>query len=316
MVKYFYNKNDAENYTFQSNKKIKMICPDCGCVKDMVICNLYNQGFGCTECGDGVSYPEKYVISVLNQLNIKFESQKTFKWSTKISNDIHRRIYDIYIESLNLIIEVNGNYHYKETKIGNKSIDEIRLNDAYKKELALQNNIKYYIELDCEKSNSKYIKENILNSKLAELFDLNNIDWKKCEEYSLCNLVKEACNYWNNGIKSTTEIGGKMGLISQTISKYLKQGAKFGWCDYSVETSEAYRQAKLSKLNKERCGKSVMCVETGQVFDSISELCDESMHMFGVKFYSGNISRVCKGTRPHSHGYTFRYVEEGVSVAI
>ena len=32
----------------------------------------------CRKCSDGISYPEKFLYSILEQLNIDFETQKIF----------------------------------------------------------------------------------------------------------------------------------------------------------------------------------------------------------------------------------------------
>lgn len=55
---------------------------------------------------------------------------------------------------------------------------------------------------------------------------------KKCDEFSYSSNIKIACDYWNNDIKNTKEIGKLMKLHRSTIYKYLKKGVKLGWCDY------------------------------------------------------------------------------------
>lgn len=69
MVPYFQGGIDeASNYTKCSGKKIIPICPHCGRIhdKEVSINNLYNNhGYKC-QCSDGISYPEKFMISFLN----------------------------------------------------------------------------------------------------------------------------------------------------------------------------------------------------------------------------------------------------------
>src|SRR5574344_202584 len=48
--------------------------------------------------------------------------------------------------------------------------------------------------LYCRKSELEYIKNNIFESKLNEIFDLSKIKWDECEEFALSNRVKEACD--------------------------------------------------------------------------------------------------------------------------
>ena len=61
--------NDAEKYTPSSNQRVEVMCPLCGHHKFMKIQDIYDiHSMGCA-CGDGAKYPEKYMFSVLNQLN-------------------------------------------------------------------------------------------------------------------------------------------------------------------------------------------------------------------------------------------------------
>ena len=52
-------------------------------------------------------------------------------------------------------------------------------------ELALRNGIDEYIIIDCRKSNLNWIKNNILDSSLVNIFKLDDIDWELCDEYKI-----------------------------------------------------------------------------------------------------------------------------------
>ena len=73
MVKYFQGGYDeAKQYTVTSTKKIKPVCPTCGRIKEseIMICSIYNNhSIGCI-CGDGISYPNKFGYSFLEQLQV------------------------------------------------------------------------------------------------------------------------------------------------------------------------------------------------------------------------------------------------------
>ena len=91
MVKYFQNIEDASRYTKYSKEVVNFVCPECGRVHSKAIHNVMsNKGLSCI-CGDGFSYPNKFIYSMLEQLNIEFETEKRFEWSDN-------RIYDFYIE--------------------------------------------------------------------------------------------------------------------------------------------------------------------------------------------------------------------------
>lgn len=240
IVKYLVDANDAYIYSYRSNKKIKMRCPNCGHVKDMCPDQLYVSGFACPKCSDGISYPEKIMFSMLDQLNIPFSTQlckTTFDWCKNYR-------YDFYIPSTNGIIEIQGMQHYEEgfnKSILNKNIKtlkELQENDRVKKELALKNGIKNYIVIDCRYSELEFIKNNITNSELSKLFDLSTIDWLKCHEYACGSLVKKACDLWNGGINTTIGVANELKMSRGTAIKYLKQGAMLGLCNYKLQSNK------------------------------------------------------------------------------
>lgn len=168
------NPEDGYKYTQSSNKKADWRCPNCeDIIKNKVIGNINIRGLSCHRCNDGVSFPEKLMYLVLKELNIQFELQKKFKWSDN-------RIYDFYISSMNLIIETHGTQHYTKNgfhTLGGRTLEEEQANDKYKYDMAIVNGINEYIVIDCRYSDFGFIKNNILNSRLAELFDLSKVDW-------------------------------------------------------------------------------------------------------------------------------------------
>lgn len=105
MVKYFQGGYDeAKKYTRTSSRKVNFICPDCGQIKDNAICisKLYiNKSIGCSCKGTYMSYPEKFIYSILKQLDIDFQTQYS-------PNYLGLRKSDFYIPSLKLVIETNG----------------------------------------------------------------------------------------------------------------------------------------------------------------------------------------------------------------
>lgn len=75
LIKYFIDINDAYTHTIYSEDKVCVKCPICGFEKQIIIHNLTRSGLGCNRCSDGISYPEKFIMSVLNQLHIKYITQ-------------------------------------------------------------------------------------------------------------------------------------------------------------------------------------------------------------------------------------------------
>ncbi len=286
VAKLLANPEDGYKYTQYSNKKVNWKCPDCGYImKNKKICHISYYHFSCLICGDGVSYPEKFITSILNQLNIEYEKEKEFKWCKN-------RRYDFYLSDYNIIIEGHGLQHYKPEfeRINNKKIRtflEEQNNDKYKQEKAKENKINNYIIIDCRYSEIEWLKNNIINSKLNDLFDLSNIDWLKCHEYACNSFVKTACEYWNNGIHNTKKIGLLMKLHYGTVRDYLKQGFKLGWCNYNAKEEMMKNGINAGKKNS----KKVRCIETGQIFEST----------VNARKYVGTsinaISECCRGKR-------------------
>ena len=306
LIEYLKYKNDKE-ISYGSGKIITTICPNCKYEKNLPIRNLWSKGFSCPKCGDKIPYPEKYMYNLLEQLNIDFISQLTkskYKWCEDYK-------YDFYIPLITSIIETHGMQHYKESTGNwkNEGIDKLQENDKLKKQLAIKNGIKEdnYIVIDCRYSNLEFIKNNILNSKLNELFDLSNIDWNKCHEFACSSRIKESCVLWNKGIRSTREIGKIMKLYYTTIIKYLKYGAELGWCDYNPE-----EQKKLHLENKQI---PIICINTKEIYNSIADACRK------YNLHDSNIIICCKDKRksagkhpetgePLKWMYYNKYIEE------
>ena len=257
LIKYFGNVEDSKKYTKYSHVKISMKCPDCGFIKIMPIQRLTEKGFGCINCGDGKSHPEKLMHSLLTQLNIVFKSEYSPNW-------IKPKRYDFYFEvkTGKYIVEMDGWFHFQDNNRSGQTAKATKEIDSYKDKLALEHNIEV-IRIDCKKVNLEYIKNNILNSNLNKLFDLSEIDWFKCEEFACSSFVKIACELWNSGLNSSQLVSRNLGMHVATIIKYLKQGTKLGWCNYSPQ--------KQKELNTKSQSISVICINTGEVFNSIKE---------------------------------------------
>lgn len=219
------SEEDAKTHTKSSNKKIEVTCPDCGRKKSVIINNIYKRKSICCACGDGLSYPEKFMNSVLSQLGVEFEIQYSPEW-------IRPKRYDFYLPDFNMIIETHGKQHYEDCSWC--KCEDVQDNDKYKRDVALDNKVSEYIEIDCRESDIDWIKNSILNSKLNDIFDMSKIDWTTCEEFALSNLVKEVCNYWKNKEEWETDkdLVNIFGLNKATIIKYLKKGTKLEWCIY------------------------------------------------------------------------------------
>ena len=315
MVKYFQGGYDeAKLYTKSCGKKIKPICPSCKNIREkfMTVNDLYmKKSIGC-KCGDNISYPEKFMYNILKQLNIKFETQlsKTkFEWCKN-------KLYDFYLSEYNCIIETHGRQHYERAKGFYKTLEEEQENDRCKERLAKENGIGNYIVIDCRHSDLEWIKNNVLNSKLNELFDLSKVDWSKCEEFAInFNIVKEVCEYWNHkeDWETIKDLAKIFNCDPATIDSYLRKGENQGWIKDYQKIRNLSNLKKSANAVRKRCAKRVEIfknnISLGK-FEAIADIVRQSEDLFGVKMSSGKISQVCLGKKPQYKGFTFKYVEE------
>jgi len=273
IAKYLKNSEEGYEISHGSNKKYLFKCPDCGHERLITINDVTSDGYTCTVCSDGIPFPEKFMSSILKQLNIDFKREKSFIWSKN-------KRYDFYIEYLNCIVETHGKQHYDDSfNWGNRIRDynDEKENDDFKEKLANDNNINHYIIIDAKFSEAEYIKANVISSKLNELFDLSIVNWRDCEEFALSNMIKQVCDKWNEG-SDITILKDTFNITRSCIRNYLKQGAELGWCDYDP---------KLNNLNPN--SKKVICLNTGDIYHSIweaSKHCNSSDQL---------INRFCNG---------------------
>jgi hypothetical protein len=300
-AKLFWNEEDGLIYTCNSGKKADFKCPECGSkIEQKIIANVNRQGLSCPYCSDDIPYPEKFIISLLDQLNIKFKYQKSFDawYDNKI-----KRYYDFYIPHLDCIIETHGMQHYDESfeRYGDKArtVKEEQENDAYKKNIALRNGINnsLYIVIDARYSKLDFIKNSIINSNLSNLFNLSNINWLRCHEDACKSIVEKVCLLWMES-RNLSEISKSLQLDRATIRKYLKQGSKIGWVNYDAEN---------------RKKKSIPIVQLSLNGEFINEFSSsfEASKLLGLK--SNNISSACKRKNGKSYGYMWMYKDQYTS---
>lgn len=304
LVKFIVNKDDSTKYSYGSSTKIQMICPYCNEERLYPINKLCRFRTLPCKCGDGFSYPNKFVYNFLSQLNIEYISEKVFEWAKD-------KRYDVYIPSLKILIENHGGQHYeKYNGIYKHSITEIQINDRLKEDLAFVNGVEHYIKLDCRVSESQFIKDSIMNSKLPKLLNFNesDIDWTECEKYALGNILSVVCELWDERTNHKDTIS-ETGLSKATIIRYLKSGAELGMCGYDAkrEMARNYENVKKrvmassNKVEVFKNGESLGVFKSGKYLSRVSD------RIFGTKFKYPNIIAVCTGRRKHHKGYQFKY---------
>lgn len=238
------NQEDGYKYMQYSKFRLDWKCPNCGKhIKNKKIADVNVYGLSCTDCSDGIKYPEKVMREILNQLQVEFIRDEPFRWS----ND---KRYDFYIPSLNTIIETHGGQHYnggfKTYNNGNTLEHELQ-NDTEKERLAILNNIEKYVVINCRKSEIDFIKNSILDSELSIIFDLSIINWTLVEKNAQKSISYESLLLWNGGCRDIEEIASKLSIHREAVRRYLKQWSKIGKCDFGAFSKSKRKIIQLDK---------------------------------------------------------------------
>ncbi|QQP10898.1 hypothetical protein FJQ98_16770 [Lysinibacillus agricola] len=272
------------------------ICSNCGLeIKNKEIRVIVKKGLPCTNCSDGFSLPEKMMSAILSQLNINFDSQKSFSWS-------NNKRYDFYLPTLNMIIETHGAQHSVNPYKNGRSLKEEQINDEFKRSVAIENKIKNYIEIDCRVNDFDYIKKSIFNSTMTNFFNLKIINWENVYKKSFNSMVNEVCEIYKTTELTHTEISKKLNVSSSTVIRYLKIGAKMGIVEYTPNGERGIRSSGI--LNK----KKVVQLE-GSNLIKVWQSIDEASNAMGLKS-SSSISIACKNNNRTAKGFNWSSLEQ------
>lgn len=309
LARLLWNPEDGYKYTYQSNKSVDFKCPNCQSkVANKSINSVCNQGLSCPRCSDGVSYPEKVMYNILYQTDEVFEYQKIFNWAMD-------KKYDYYIPILKCLIELHGGQHYREANNW-RSFDDEQQNDITKRDLAFDYgkvDVEHYIVIDCSVSELKYIKNNILNSKLSRLLDFSKVNWAIVGEFSAGSLVKTVCDLWKESEDVvTSEIVTKTGLSRTTVIRYLKKGKELGWCNYDPREEMVKCGTKLGNKRADKIipKRPIVQLSRDEKYIKRFESLSEAERQLGIS--NQNISSVCLNKTKFAGGYKWVYEEKYV----
>jgi hypothetical protein len=281
-----------------STKTITVICPDCGRLKNIKPDQVTSSHTIRCPCGDGMSYPNKFMFNLLEQLKIDFIPEYTDVWSERCR-------YDDFIPNIKCIIENHGRQHYEEVAFTERTLTEEKTNDEKKMELALANGVQKYIIIDCRHANANWIKKSIMNSDLPRIlgFSETDINWDQCDIFAHKNLAKEICEYYKaHSNMLIQDIAKHFNLSRSTIRKYLAIGNKYGWCNYSTQNSYKTKGKALSGRNNPSAAK-VYCIDNGRVF----ECQKDAIKLLNLSAIS-HIPDCCSGKRKSAGGYRWKYL--------
>lgn len=271
LVDLLHNKEDGYKYRSNSNIKLKWVCPHCDSVLTYSPYVVNTFGLRCHNCSDGISYPNKFIHSLFSQLKddiSNYQTEYSPEW-------IGMKRYDVYFEHKNLkyIVEMDGGlgHGYSSYNNDNNDIKKSIEIDKYKESEALKHNIKV-IRIDARYSTLRYIKQSILDSELKDILDLSKINWLKCHLDATTSKKKKIIQLYNSGVKNINDIVDIVENISYvTVYKYLSDASKYGLCDYDPKSYVKYR-----KINNKHICKKVICLNTLQVYNSLTQAAKEN----------------------------------------
>lgn len=282
------NPEDGYNVSYGSGKKVWWICPNCGEELHKTVSNVVNKGLSCNNCSDMFSFPNRFMNNLLRTIRIDFEPEYIIKGC--------KYRYDFYIPLLSCIIEMHGRQHYEEWGKSGKSLKETQENDKNKYEWAINNGIDKYIVIDSRNSSASFIKNNILNSDLSKIINLNDINWNIVAENSFKSVMHTIKDLYIGGYK-VSNIAEQLKISTTAVIKWLHKATKLGLCEYTPDKGF---------LNDER---KVILVNTKEIFNSISD----ASRQYNISV--ADISATCQKKRNYcgfvnEQPAVWRYLEE------
>ena len=291
LVQYLEDKEIAYKYGKGSKKRVKIICPNCGSIKEINLCDYGKNGLCCSVCGDNISYPNKFIRNLLDMLKIDFEPE----WINEKSPGCY---YDVKFEKDGeiFLVEMDGAFHYSEQGYG--TLRATQEKDKIKNNYAKNNGWKL-IRIEALKSDPEYLFNNIKNSELSTILKLDNFDYMECGKRSEKSLMVAVCEYYNDYFyESKSQIAKKFKLNIETIFNYLNRGYKNG----------------MVKINPKRMNSSkiVSVFKDGNLlktYISVTVCTQKFQEDFGVEGPNRDLmSKLVLSSTPY-HGYTFKYAE-------
>lgn len=293
-----------------SEKRIKTRCPLCGTEKELGIKDFVRRKYSCQKCGDKISYPNKFIRTLMGYLQVD-----KWQWEYKVyDNDNHYYYYDIWfaLKNKEYVIEMDGLQHYRNSF--KQDVADVQKNDNIKEELA-KNKGFTLIRVNCEKSSFLWIKNNIENSLLNELFDLTQINWEKigCEINK--DIITEICEYTTqNPTIILKDIGKNFYISEDAVRTYLKRGSEVGIFNYSI--LEENKSKKLSEcmiknqLNKPYNAYDVNTCEFLGSYLTLNEGIKDLTERGYGKISQSGISQVLNNQINNHLGIVFFYIDD------
>lgn len=295
LVKYFKNKEDAYKYSYGSGEKVKVKCYKCGIEIDMILNHLSERGFSCPICSDKVSLPNRILRAFLKSVSKQIEEygfEKRFNWS-------QGKIYDGYFikNHQGYLVEMQGEQHYKDAW---DSKEITQNNDKLKEKLAKENGFKLII-INCKNSDFYYIKNNIMNSELGNLFSIRKRNWDTIFKEATSSLIIKVAELYNKGAISPTQIGKELKIHRKTAQNYIEKASHLNMIVYKKKINPIY-SINVYDLNYNLLFNSVKLKECIRILEGLKP----NTHLETIKKY-------CNSNKPY-HGYYFYFADSDPNI--
>lgn len=230
--------------------KADFYCQRCGkIVRGKSISNVHKRRqVPCPYCANGVSYPERYMIALLEQLRVPFVHQHTVRFTRDGHNRNYK--YDFYDPERQLVIETHGQQHMEPgafERLGGQTLEMIQQNDAEKEHYATRVLDLKYVALDCRRSDPNWIRREVIN-KLS-FYPLESVDWYTVQVSASKSLILQLISLSKQGY-TQKQIGEIVHMSPSTISVKLQKAIRDGL--YDGITPRTLQAAENKRLLEEK----------------------------------------------------------------
>ena len=248
-AEWFVDKTIPENRSRYSHENADFYCQECGrIVKDKSIHTIYQRQYiPCPYCTNGISYPERYVMAVLTQMQVAFVYQHIVHLEEKIFFK-----YDFYDAERKIIIETHGPQHFLPgvfERFGGYSLEKIQKIDRQKEKAARCTLKARYIYLDCRKSSPDWIRKQI--EKKLQIYPLEKIDWEKAAQEAKKSVLMKMIDLSKQGY-TQKEIAGIVHLSASAVNVKLQEAKRCGLFDGVTPRTIKIEENKRIAARKER----------------------------------------------------------------
>jgi len=301
------NPEDGYTHGRGSGAVVDFKCPHCGKVVKKSISVVVRSGFSCNYCGDGYSYPNKFMMGLLDKANIPFVPEYHFP------NTPYRYDFKFEYNGEKYLVEMDGAYGHGTSDTKSLTAEEQIEIDHKKDILAHEMGFKI-IRIDCKYTNAhpdnrfKYVFSNIKSSELSFIIDLLTHEEILEVDMKSNNYSKflEFIDLWNEQERSYDYVMTKLHITKHTVLDYAKRAIELGMIDVDYKTFGKIMSRKGWDIISRKKSTPVICNETGQVFKSMTE----AQQIMGCTNISNQVAGKSKyaGTLPDGTRLTWKKI--------